>query len=112
GLSSDDVVMPLAPMFHANAWSIPYLAPMTGAKLVLPGPSLDGASVHGLIVQEGVSFAVAVPTVVTMLFEHLDRTGDRIDTLKRAVIGGSSVPIAMVDSLRDDYGCAVLQVWG
>jgi 3-(methylthio)propionyl---CoA ligase len=108
GLSADDVIMPLAPTFHANARSTPYLAPMAGAKLVLPGPNLDGASVQALIGTEGVSFTVAVPTVFTMLFEHLDATGARIDTLERAVIGGSPVPPAMIDKLLSVYGCRVL----
>lgn len=104
--------MPLAPMFHANAWSTPYLAPMVGAKLVLPGPKLDGESVQSLIETEGVTFTVAVPTVFTMLFEHLDRSGTRIDTLQRCVVGGSAVPTAMIDKLLSEYGCRVLQVWG
>ncbi|WP_315831377.1 AMP-binding protein [Bradyrhizobium prioriisuperbiae] len=104
--------MPLAPMFHANAWSTPYLAPMVGAKLVLPGPRLDGKSVQSLIAAEGATFTVAVPTVFTMLFEYLDASGSRIDSLKRAVIGGSPVPPSMIERLASLYGCAVLQVWG
>jgi fatty-acyl-CoA synthase len=112
GLAADEVVMPLAPMFHANAWSTPYLAPMVGAKLVLPGPRLDGRSIQSLIAEEKVTFTVAVPTVFTMLFEHLDATGERIDSLKRAVIGGSAVPSAMIEKLARVYGCTVLQVWG
>lgn len=112
GLAADDVIMPLAPMFHANAWSTPYLAPMVGAKLVLPGPRLDGRSVQSLISEENVTFTVAVPTVFTMLFEHLDASGTRIDSLKRAVIGGSAVPAAMIEKLARVYGCTVLQVWG
>ena len=112
GLGPDDVILPLAPMFHANAWSTPYLAPMVGAKLILPGPRLDGRSVQSLICEENVTFTVAVPTVFTMLFEHLDATGERIDSLKRAVIGGSAVPSAMIEKLARAYGCTVLQVWG
>ncbi len=112
GLAADDVIMPLAPMFHANAWSTPYLAPMVGAKLVLPGPRLDGKSVQSLIAAEGVTFTVAVPTVFTMLFEYLDSSGSRIEGLKRAVIGGSPVPPSMIERLASLYGCTVLQVWG
>jgi acyl-CoA synthetase (AMP-forming)/AMP-acid ligase II len=112
GLAADDVIMPLAPMFHANAWSTPYLAPMVGAKLVLPGPRLDGKSVQSLIAAEGVTFTVAVPTVFTMLFEYLDASGSRIESLKRAVIGGSPVPPPMIERLASLYGCTVLQVWG
>jgi 3-(methylthio)propionyl---CoA ligase len=112
GLAADDVIMPLAPMFHANAWSTPYLAPMVGAKLVLPGPRLDGRSVQSLVSEENVTFTVAVPTVFTMLFEYLDASGARIDSLKRAVIGGSAVPAAMIEKLARIYDCTVLQVWG
>ena len=112
GLAADDVIMPLAPMFHANAWSTPYLAPMVGAKLVLPGPRLDGKSVQSLINTEGVTFTVAVPTVFTMLFEYLDSSGSHIESLKRAVIGGSPVPPSMIERLASIYGCTVLQMWG
>jgi fatty-acyl-CoA synthase len=112
GLSADDVIMPLAPMFHANAWSTPYLAPMVGAKLVLPGPRLDGKSLQSLIAAEDVTFTVAVPTVFTMLFDYLDSSGSRIESLKRAVIGGSPVPPSMIERLANLYGCSVLQVWG
>ena len=112
GLAADDVIMPLAPMFHANAWSTPYLAPMVGAKLVLPGPRLDGKSVQSLIAAEDVTFTVAVPTVFTMLFDYLDASGSRIESLKRAVIGGSPVPPSMIERLASLYGCTVLQVWG
>jgi 3-(methylthio)propionyl---CoA ligase len=112
GLSAHDTIMPIAPMYHANAWSTPYLAPLLGAKLVLPGPKLDGESVHGLIDREHVTFTVAVPTVFTTLLEYLERTGKRIDTLTKATIGGTAVPPTMIDLLREKYGCFVAQVWG
>jgi 3-(methylthio)propionyl---CoA ligase len=112
GLSAHDTIMPIAPMYHANAWSTPYLAPMLGAKLVLPGPRLDGESVQSLIQQEGVTFTVTVPTVFTALLEYLKRTGKRIDSLKKVTIGGTAVPHAMIDVLREKYGCFVAQVWG
>lgn len=112
GLSAHDTIMPIAPMFHANAWSTPYLAPMIGAKLVLPGPRLDPESVQGLIDDESVTFTVAVPTVFTMLLDYLEQTGKRIDSLRQATIGGTSVPPAMIDLLREKYGCFVAQVWG
>ncbi|AGK46763.1 AMP-binding enzyme family protein [Burkholderia thailandensis MSMB121] len=112
GIASSDVVMPIAPMFHANAWAMPYLAAMTGAKLVLPGRRLDGESVQRLVEREQVTFTVAVPTVVTMLLEHLRRTGSRIDSLRRAVVGGSAVPPPMIRTLKEVYGCQVHQVWG
>lgn len=112
GLSAHDTIMPIAPMFHANAWSTPYLAPMIGAKLVLPGPRLDPENVQGLIAAEQVTFTVAVPTVFTMLLDYLEQTGKRIDSLRQATIGGTSVPPSMIDLLREKYGCFVAQVWG
>lgn len=112
GLSCHDAILPMAPMFHANAWSTPYLAPMIGAKLVLPGPRLDPASLQTLIEREGVTFAAAVPTVFFGLLEYLERTGKRLDSLKKATIGGTAVPSAMIDLLREKYGCFVAQVWG
>jgi len=112
GLSCFDTIMPIAPMFHANAWSTPYLAPMLGAKLVLPGPDLSPAAVQGLIEAEGVTFTVAVPTVFTLLLEYLEKTGKRIETLRQATIGGTSVPPSMIDLLQNKYGCFVAQVWG
>ena len=112
GLSAHDVIMPLAPMYHANAWSTPYLAPMLGANLVLPGPKLDGASLQRLIERHSVTFTVAVPTVFTTLLDYLASSGKRVDTLKKASIGGAAVPSAMIDLLRDKFGCTVAQVWG
>jgi 3-(methylthio)propionyl---CoA ligase len=112
GISSFDVIMPIAPMYHGNGWSTPYLAPMTGAKLVLPGSRMDGESIHSIIEQEGVTFTVGVPTVFNMLLEHLEKTGKRIESLTRATIGGSTVPPALIELLENKYGCAVRQVWG
>jgi len=112
GLSSYDTIMPLAPMFHVNAWSTPYLAPMIGANLVLPGPKLDPEVLHELIQQEAVTFTAAVPTVFVALLEYLEKTGKRIDTMKKAVIGGTAVSPAMIDLLREKYGCSVAQMWG
>ena len=111
GLSAESVLLALPPMFHANAWSFPYLAAMTGAKLVLPGPKLDGESLQELISKEGVTFTVGVPTVFTMLLDHLRRTGKGIAPLARAGVGGSAVPRAMIDELAG-HGCTVLQLWG
>lgn len=110
-ISAHSVLLAIPPMFHANAWSFPYLAAMTGAKLVLPGPRLDGESLQGLIEAEGATFTVGVPTVFTMLLDHLRRTGKGIAPLSRAGIGGSAVPRAMIDELAG-HGCTVLQLWG
>jgi fatty-acyl-CoA synthase len=112
GLSSRDVVLPVVPMFHANAWGLAFSCPAAGAKMVLPGQKLDGASVHELLETEGVTFSAAVPTVWQMLLQHLRATGERLTTLKRVVIGGSAVPEALVLAFRDDYGVDVTHAWG
>ena len=78
-ISSTDVIMPIAPMFHANAWGIPYIANMVGAKLVLPGRHLDGEHVYDILQKEKVTFTAAVPTIWLMLFEYLDKTQKKID---------------------------------
>jgi fatty-acyl-CoA synthase len=111
-ISARDSILPVVPMFHVNAWGIPYSAAMTGAKLVFPGPALDGKSVYELIEAEGVSFAAGVPTVWQMLLGHMKPSGLKFSTLKRTVIGGSACPPAMIDAFRDDYGVDVLHAWG
>ncbi|MFN3523391.1 MAG: long-chain-fatty-acid--CoA ligase [Phenylobacterium sp.] len=112
GINARDVVLPVVPMFHANAWGLSFSAPAVGAKLVMPGPKLDGASVHELLETEGVTFSAAVPTVWQMLLTHLRETKGRLSTLKRVVIGGSAVPEAIVRGFRDEYGVAVTHAWG
>ena len=112
GVSARDAILPVVPMFHVNAWGIPYSAAMTGAKLVFPGPALDGKSVYELIEAEGVTFAAGVPTVWQMLLGHMKPSGLKFSTLKRTVIGGSACPPAMIDAFRDDYGVDVLHAWG
>jgi fatty-acyl-CoA synthase len=112
GVSARDAILPVVPMFHVNAWGIPYSAAMTGAKLVFPGPALDGKSVYELIEAEGVTFAAGVPTVWQMLLGHMKPAGLKFSTLKRTVIGGSACPPAMIDAFREDYGVDVLHAWG
>jgi acyl-CoA synthetase (AMP-forming)/AMP-acid ligase II len=112
GISARDAILPVVPMFHVNAWGIPYSAAMTGAKLVFPGPALDGKSVYELIEAEGVTFAAGVPTVWQMLLGHMKPQQLKFSTLKRTVIGGSACPPAMIDAFRDDYGVDVLHAWG
>jgi fatty-acyl-CoA synthase len=112
GLTVFDAIMPIAPMYHANAWGLPYIAPMCGAKLVLPGPGMDGKSIQSIIEGEGVTFTCAVPTIFTALFQYMESSGKRIDSLKRAMIGGSAVPRAMADKLLHTYDVQVLQIWG
>ncbi len=112
GISATDTVLPVVPMFHANAWGLAFSAPAVGAKLVMPGPKLDGASVHELLEMEGVTFSAAVPTVWQMLLTHLRTTKGTLSTLKRVVIGGSAVPEAIVRGFRDEYGVDVTHAWG
>jgi 3-(methylthio)propionyl---CoA ligase len=111
-LSARDAVLPVVPMFHVNAWGIPYSAALVGAKLVFPGPALDGKSVYELIEAEKVNYAAGVPTVWQMLLGHMKPNKLRFSTLKRTVIGGSACPPAMIDAFREDYGVEVLHAWG
>jgi len=111
-LSARDSVLPVVPMFHVNAWGIPYSAALTGCKLVFPGAQLDGKSVYELLESEKVTFAAGVPTVWQMLLGHLKQNGLRFSTLKRTVIGGSACPPAMINSFREEYGVDVLHAWG
>ena len=112
GLSATDTVLPVVPMFHANAWGLTFSCPAVGAKLVMPGAKLDGASVHELLETEGVTFSAAVPTVWQMLLTHLRETNGKLTTLKRVVIGGSAVPEAIVRGFRDEFGVSVTHAWG
>jgi len=111
GLAATDRVMPVVPMFHANGWCLPFIAPMAGAALVLPGPKLDGASVHALMEQERVTFTAAVPTVWLSLLQHLEASGAPLSTLKRVVIGGSACPRALTAAF-EARGVHVVHAWG
>jgi fatty-acyl-CoA synthase len=112
GLSARDSILPVVPMFHVNAWGLPYAAAMTGAKLVFPGAALDGKSVYELIEGEGVTMAAGVPTVWLGLLNHMAPGGLRFSTLNRTVIGGSACPPAMIRAFKDQYGVTVLHAWG
>ena len=112
GLRATDRVMPVVPMFHVNAWGLPYAAPMVGAALIMPGRHLDGASLHDLMNTERVTFSAGVPTVWMGLLQHLRSTGGRLDTLKRLICGGSACPAMLIDSFRDEYGVTVDHAWG
>jgi len=112
GIRATDTVLPVVPMFHANAWGLAFSAPAVGAKLVMPGQKLDGASVHELLETEGVTFSAAVPTVWQMLLQHLRATNGKLTTLKRVVIGGSAVPESIVRGFRDEFGVDVTHAWG
>jgi 3-(methylthio)propionyl---CoA ligase len=110
--SARDTILPVVPMFHVNAWGIPYGAAMTGMKIVFPGPALDGKSVYELLESERVTVSAGVPTVWLMLLNHMKAGGLKFSTMKRTVIGGSACPPAMIKSFRDDYGVTVLHAWG
>ncbi len=112
GLSAADVILPIVPMFHANAWGVVFAAPAVGAKMVMPGARLDGASVHELLETEGVTFSAAVPTVWQGLLQHLDATGAKLTTLKRVVIGGSACPEVLLRRFWNDHGVEVRHAWG
>ncbi len=113
GLSSRDVVLPVVPLFHVNAWGIPYSAIMTGAKLVLPGPKMgDGEALYNLMESERVNLALGVPTVWLGLLQYCEQTGKTLETLERTVIGGAAVPRAMIQAFRDQHDCQAIQGWG
>ncbi len=112
GVRSVDCVLPVVPMFHANAWGIAFSAPMTGAKIVMPGQKMDGDSICELLTTEEVTFTAAVPTVWLMLLQYLEKTGKKLPHLKRVVIGGSAAPRTMIDTFERDYGVEVRHAWG
>jgi len=112
-ISSRDVVLPVVPLFHVNAWGLPYSALMCGAKLVMPGPKMgDGEALYELIDSEEVTVAFGVPTVWLGLLQYTDRTGKRLDKLQRSIVGGAAVPRAMIQAFRDKHGVELRQGWG
>jgi len=111
GASARDCILPVVPMFHVNAWGIPYVAPMVGAKLVFPGPNLDGKSIHDLFEQEGVTYSAGVPTVWLGLLAHVQQNKLKFGKLTRTVIGGSACPPAMIKAFRE-LGVDVIHAWG
>ncbi|MBJ3774463.1 long-chain fatty acid--CoA ligase [Acuticoccus mangrovi] len=112
GISANDVVMPVVPMFHANGWSLAFSAPMQGAAMVMPGPHLDGASLFELMEAEGVTLSAGVPTVWLGLLRHMEETGGRLPKLQRLVIGGSACPRAMIEAFETRHGVEVVHAWG
>jgi acyl-CoA synthetase (AMP-forming)/AMP-acid ligase II len=112
GFTAFDVVMPCSSLYHATAWGLPFVAPICGSKLVLPGDRMDSASLHELIEAEGVTFSGGVPTIWNMYLAWLGQTGAAPKTLKKLVIGGSAVPRAMAETYKRRYGVEVLQLWG
>jgi fatty-acyl-CoA synthase len=112
GYRQRDVVLPIVPMFHANAWGLPFAVAAVGAKLVMPGPKLDGQSVYELLEGERVTCSAAVPTVWQVLLDYLDHHSLKLTTLKRVVIGGSACPPALMRAFRDVHGVEVGHAWG
>jgi acyl-CoA synthetase (AMP-forming)/AMP-acid ligase II len=112
GISMRDSILPVVPMFHVNAWGIPYAAAMSGAKLVFPGPKLDGASLHELFVGEKVTLSLGVPTVWLGLLQYLEQTGKRLDGVERVTVGGSAAPRAMIETFEERYGVRCIHGWG
>jgi 3-(methylthio)propionyl---CoA ligase len=111
-VSARDVILPVVPMFHVNAWGMPYSCALTGAKLVFPGQHLDGKSLHQLFEAEEVTMSAGVPTVWLGLLNYMKEQKLRFSTLKRVVIGGSACPPAMIRSFQEEFGVEVLHAWG
>lgn len=112
GATPNEVILPVVPMFHANAWGIAFGGPAAGAKLVMPGAKMDGASIYELLESEKVTFSAAVPTVWQGLLGHMKQNDLELSTVKRVLIGGSAVPESLIRAFHDDYGIEVLQGWG
>jgi acyl-CoA synthetase (AMP-forming)/AMP-acid ligase II len=112
GIGARDTVLPVVPMFHANAWGIAFSAPAVGAKLVLPGAKMDGESIYELLDGEKVSFTAAVPTVWLMLLQYLEATGKKLPILTKVVIGGSAVPERILRAFEENYEVEVIHAWG
>ncbi|HEY0838459.1 MAG TPA: 3-(methylthio)propionyl-CoA ligase [Azospirillum sp.] len=112
GLRSVDRVLPAVPMFHVNAWGMPYGAPLVGATLVMPGPHLMGAPMAELMNAERVTVAAGVPTIWMSLLQHLQNTGSRLDTVQRLIIGGSACPRVLMEQFDSDFGVRVDHAWG
>jgi fatty-acyl-CoA synthase len=113
GLSKRDVVLPVVPMFHANAWGMPYACPIVGAKLVLPGPKMgDGETLHRLIEQENVTVALGVPTVWLALLGYLRESGKTVASLDRTIVGGAACPLSIMREFEDRHGVTTRHAWG
>jgi len=111
-LSARETILPVVPMFHINAWCIPYGAPMVGARLVLPGPKLDGASLYELMESERVTVSAGVPTIWLALLQHVEANKLRFTTMRRTAVGGSAMPLSLIAKFADEYGVEVRHGWG
>ncbi len=111
-VSAAETVMPVVPMFHVNAWAVPYMATATGAKLVFPGAALDGASVYDLMEREQVTISLGVPTIWMGLLAHVETHGVKFSSLKETAIGGAACPPVIIDKFAREYGVNVVHAWG
>jgi fatty-acyl-CoA synthase len=111
-ISAKDTVLPVVPMFHVNAWGVPYVAAAMGCKMVMPGPGLDGESLVKLIDAEKVTIALGVPTIWMGLLQAFEKTGSKAESLTRTVVGGSALPPSMIPTFRDKYGVELIHAWG
>jgi fatty-acyl-CoA synthase len=112
GISAKDSLLPVVPMFHVNAWGTPFIAAMVGARLVLPGPHLDGDSLLQLLAAEKVTVGFGVPVIWAGLLAAMRRTEVRLPEFKRALVGGSALPPSMAEAFQRDYGIALTHAWG
>lgn len=112
GATPKDVILPVVPMFHANAWGIAFAGPAAGAKVVMPGARMDGAAIYELLETEGVTFSAAVPTVWQGLLQHMRENKLKLSTVKRVLIGGAAVPEMLIRAFNDEFGVEVVQGWG
>ncbi|WP_170437663.1 long-chain-fatty-acid--CoA ligase [Ruegeria arenilitoris] len=112
GYSAMDVVMPVVPMFHVNAWGSPYGCAMSGSQMVLPGPDLHGEALVNLIDTYGVTLAMGVPTIWQGLLAHAAKCGTKLESLERTVIGGAACPPSMIATFREKYGVDTVHAWG
>ncbi len=112
GVCNQDSILPVVPMFHANAWGLPYAAAMSGAKMVMPGAAMDGQSIYELMEAEKVTLSAGVPTVWLMLLGHVKEKGLKFSSMRRTVIGGSAAPRSMVEAFVNDYDVNVVHAWG
>ncbi|MFU7447614.1 3-(methylthio)propionyl-CoA ligase [Pseudomonas aeruginosa] len=111
-LSARDVILPVVPMFHVNAWGLPYSAPLVGAKLVFPGAALDGESLFELFENEQVTFTAGVPTVWLSLLQHLRKNTTRLSSVQRMIVGGAACPPALMQAFHQEFGIRIQHAWG
>lgn len=112
GISSSSVVLPVVPMFHVNAWGVPYAAAATGAKLVLPGAGMDGASIFELIDNEKAQLLLGVPTVWLALLQFCEQENKKLQSVEKVVIGGSAAPMSMIRAFQEKHDAFVIHAWG